>query len=110
MFNQVFLIGRLTDLPNAKQAANIDHDTIIHIDVYKPYDGYDDHQPFVKVPVVVWQGMAKKILTGAKVGSFLAIKGRLLNKDDNPQEGIYIRGETVKVLDYDLLELVKGDS
>lgn len=99
MFNQVFITGILEDLPNDTQCYL--SDPIIYLKVKKPYDEYDPHHNYVHIPVVLWPGLAKKILCGAKAGSILEIKGRLLNRLDD-QSRIYLRAESCQILDYEL--------
>lgn len=109
MFNQVFLVGRLLNLPNAGSVMNVDQDTLIHLEVARPYDGYEDHQMIIKIPVMIWSGMAKKLLASAHSGSYLAIKGRLLCDDESSFKGLYVCGESVRVLDFELSQLTKGE-
>lgn len=109
MFNQVFLVGRLTALPEEENVINVDQDTLISVEVAKPYDGYHNNQTFTKVPVIIWQGMAKKLLAGAASGSYLAVKGRLLTMDIKGQMGLFVRGESIRVLDFELSQLTKGE-
>lgn len=109
MFNQVFLVGRLAEMPNGDSLNDMDHDVLIQLKVAKPYDGYDSHQTFIKVPVVIWQGMAKKLVSSARSGSYLAVKGRLLNGGKDACSGLYVCGESVRVLDFELSQLTKGE-
>ncbi len=98
MFNQVFLVGRLATMPDLTKDTNEDYETKIMLNVSKPYDAYDNRYNYVKVPILVWRGMAKKLVSCAQVGSYVAVKGRLCNCFDDENK-IMIEGESVQVLD-----------
>jgi single-stranded DNA-binding protein len=104
MFNQVFLVGRLEDVPDLSSKSDQAYETKVYLQVSKPYDAYDNRHNYVRVPIYVWRGMAKKIVSSAKAGSYVAIKGRLCNQKD-VENDIIIEGESIRVLDYDFAHL-----
>lgn len=103
MFNQVFLVGRISQMPDFKVCSH--HEALIHVKVSRPYDEVtgtiiEDH-----IPVVLWQGLGKQVSRICHEGSYVAVKGRLLNDHFHTNASgfriVYIKAESLELLDDD---------
>ena len=77
MYNQVFLVGRLAQMPDYEIINNYRKDALIHIMVYRPFDEVKGCRDYDLVPIILWRGLAEMINDTCHVGSVIAVKGRL---------------------------------
>ena len=98
MYNQVFLVGRLAQMPDYEM-------------VYRPFDEVKGCRDYDLVPIILWRGLAEMINDTCHVGSVIAVKGRLNDLEDKPDYQGYrvmsVRAESFEVLDEKLKELQK---
>lgn len=103
MYNTVFIVGRLAQMPDFEALRNPQKDALIHLKVYRPFDELLNKKEHDLIPIVLWNGMASLINDTCEIGSYLSIKGRLMNPKEHPQyedyHVMYIRGESVELLD-----------
>lgn len=111
MYNQVFLVGRLAQMPDYEIINNYRKDALIHIMVYRPFDEVKGCRDYDLVPIILWRGLAEMINDTCHVGSVIAVKGRLNDLEDKPDYQGYrvmsVRAESFEVLDEKLKELQK---
>ena len=111
MYNQVFLVGRLAQMPDYEIINNYRKDALIHIMVYRPFDEVKGCRDYDLVPIILWRGLAEMISDTCHVGSVIAVKGRLNDLEDKPDYQGYrvmsVRAESFEVLDEKLKELQK---
>lgn len=84
MYNQVFLVGRLAQMPDYEIINNYRKDALIHIMVYRPFDEVKGCRDYDLVPIILWRGLAEMINDTCHVGSVIAVKGRLNDLEDKP--------------------------
>ncbi|KRN51083.1 MULTISPECIES: single-stranded DNA-binding protein [Kandleria] len=106
MFNEVFLIGRLVDVPDFKILQSPHGDALFHLKVGLPYDMDLNSKPEEIVSIVCWHSLAEMIKDICQPGSFISVKGRLMNMKGQPLYEhmyiTYIKAETIRVLDEEL--------
>lgn len=56
MYNQVFLVGRLAQMPDYEIINNYRKDALIHIMVYRPFDEVKGCRDYDLVPIILWRG------------------------------------------------------
>ena len=111
MYNHVFLVGRIAQMPDYEIINNYRKDALIHLQVYRPFDEIKGCRDYDLIPIILWKGLAEMIIDTCHAGSVIAIRGRLSNLEDKPQYKGYrvmtVRAESFELLDEKLKELQK---
>ena len=111
MYNHVFLVGRIAQMPDYDIINNHRRDALIHLKVYRPFDEIKGYRDYDLVPIVLWKGLADIISDTCHVGSTIALSGRLNDLEEKPEFDGYhvmtVRAESFELLDEKLKELQK---
>lgn len=106
MFSQVFLLGRIATMPDDGSFLTENKESLIHVCIQRPFNDLSETQQEDLVPVVLWWALASRINEICHVGSFIAVRGRILNDDFHTVHRglhtIYVKAETIEILDEDL--------
>ena len=111
MYNHVFLVGRIAQMPDYEIINNYRKDALIHLQVYRPFDEIKGCRNYDLIPIILWKGLAEMINDTCHAGSVIAIRGRLSTLEDKPKYKGYrvmtVRAESFELLDEKLKELQK---
>ncbi|WP_281677596.1 single-stranded DNA-binding protein [Eggerthia catenaformis] len=104
MYNHVFVVGRIESLPDETVFENNPNkDALMILRLEQPFQVGEDEIEFDLIPAVLWNGMAEMVNGACKIGSLVAVTGRLINLREQPYfkqfPVIVLRGEKVEILD-----------
>ncbi len=87
MLNQTVLVGRLTSDPKLYETENENKVTNITLAVPRSYKNADGEYDTDFVDCVLWKGLAENLVTYAKKGDLIGIKGRLESNSYETENG-----------------------
>ena len=102
MYNHVFLVGRIAQMPDYEIINNYRKDALIHLQVYRPFDEIKGCRDYDLIPIILWKGLAEMINDTCHAGSVIAIRGRYKG-----YRVMTVRAESFELLDEKLKELQK---
>ncbi len=89
MLNQCALVGKVKELPIIKKTKNGNSTAFVTLEVEKNFRNSNGEVEFDIFNVQLWKGIAEDVVDFSKIGSVLAIRGRLVSRPHITDENTY---------------------
>jgi len=95
MLNQIILVGRIVEVPKLDKTENGNSITKLKIEIDRNFRNAEGIYEEDLIEVTLWKGIAESVTHLAKVGSLVAVKGRIQTHSYTKNKKTYLNYEII---------------